>query len=38
MAGLAPAIRVFVLIRRKEDVEARDKRRHDGAMPSFKFQ
>ena len=29
MAGLVPAIHVFVLHRRKKDVDARDKRGHD---------
>jgi hypothetical protein len=29
MAGLVPAIDVFILERRKRDVDARDKRGHD---------
>jgi hypothetical protein len=38
MAGLDPAIHVFVLFVKKEDVDARDKRGHDGiraTLPSF---
>jgi len=30
MAGLVPAIHVFSLMARKKDVDARDKRGHDG--------
>jgi len=31
MAGLVPAIHAFLAIKRKKDVDARDKRGHDGA-------
>jgi len=31
MAGLVPAIHVFLAESRKQDVDARDKRGHDGA-------
>jgi hypothetical protein len=30
MAGLVPAIHVFVLLQGRKDVDARDKRGHDG--------
>jgi hypothetical protein len=32
MAGLVPAIHVFLAEARKKDVDARDKRGHDGAL------
>ncbi|MGB7835043.1 MAG: hypothetical protein WBL84_22840 [Xanthobacteraceae bacterium] len=31
MAGLVPAIHVFVALQGRKDVDARDKRGHDGA-------
>jgi hypothetical protein len=32
MAGLVPAIHVFVSLERKQDVDARDKPGHDGKL------
>jgi hypothetical protein len=34
MAGLVPAIHVFVCLKKKEDVDARHKAGHDGAYYS----
>jgi hypothetical protein len=37
MAGLDPAIHVFSHTRGRQDVDARDKRGHDGALGVTKF-
>jgi hypothetical protein len=38
MAGLVPAIHVFLLKVRKKDVDARDKRGHEAAQLRFEFE
>jgi hypothetical protein len=35
MAGLVPAIHIFAALRRRQDVDAGDKRGHDGAWDVF---
>jgi chemotaxis protein MotB len=37
MAGLVPAIHVFIAPRGRKDVDARDKRRHDGAIRTLEM-